>query len=45
MKKIFLKWLPFFVVAAMCVGFTSYGDDDDDIRHVKFCESIQCIDT
>ena len=30
MKKNIFKWLPIFVVVALCVGFVSCGDDDDD---------------
>lgn len=29
MKKIFLKRLSFFVMAVVCIGFASCGDDDD----------------
>ena len=29
MKKKVFKWLPFFVVAALCMGLISCGDDDD----------------
>lgn len=31
MKKKCLMWLPFILMAAVCVSFASCGDDDDDI--------------
>ena len=32
MKINLFKWLPIFVVTAMCVGFASCGDDDENIN-------------
>lgn len=31
MKKTMLNWLSIFVLAVVCVGFASCGDDDDDV--------------
>jgi len=31
MKKKIFNWLPFVVLAVMCAGFVSCGDDDDEI--------------
>ncbi len=31
MKKKMFMWLPMLLLAAVCVGFASCGDDDDDI--------------
>ena len=32
MKKNIFRWLSIFVMAAVCVGFASCGDDDDDVK-------------
>lgn len=34
MKKNLLKWLPIFVMATVCNGFVSCGDDDDAIEEI-----------
>lgn len=34
MKKNLLKWLPILVMAAVCIGFVSCGDDDDAIEEI-----------
>jgi hypothetical protein len=32
MKKNIFKWLSLFVLAVVCIGFVSCGDDDDDVN-------------
>lgn len=32
MKNNIFRWLSIFVMAAVCVGFASCGDDDDDVK-------------
>lgn len=45
MKKNIFKWLSIFVMAALCVGFASCGDDDDELDFEKPNDTEKPINT